>query len=113
MSEGGLQSPLWCQSIETEVMYQVLGRGSFELSLKFLSFNAFCLCLFIFSRMSDHDSSLEVQLPKELVDLTTIIDLRPECLATGDAAMQSAALTATKFIFDLGTLPTLNLHSFK
>ncbi|KAL0951134.1 hypothetical protein HGRIS_007871 [Hohenbuehelia grisea] len=42
-----------------------------------------------------------VQLPQELVDITNLLDERAEALATGDSAIQAAALRATKFVFDL------------
>lgn len=44
----------------------------------------------------------EVQLPEELDALSTLIDSKPEALATGDKDIQLAALRATKFVYDLG-----------
>lgn len=38
----------------------------------------------------------------ELVPLVKLVDERPEGFATGDLELQSAALQALKFVFDLG-----------
>jgi hypothetical protein len=48
------------------------------------------------------DAPLEPQLPSELVALANLINERTECLASGSQDIQTAALNATKFIFDLG-----------
>lgn len=49
----------------------------------------------------------DIQLPPELSNLSTIVDASPEVLATGSSDLQSTALNATKFIYDLGkyTMP--------
>lgn len=43
----------------------------------------------------------DIQLPPELSNLSTIVDASPEVLATGSSDLQSTALNATKFIYDL------------
>jgi hypothetical protein len=47
---------------------------------------------------------MALNLPVELLTLTNIINESPESLTTGNAGLRSAALIATKFIFDLGTV---------
>ncbi|KAH8120364.1 U3 small nucleolar ribonucleoprotein complex, subunit Mpp10 [Phellopilus nigrolimitatus] len=42
-----------------------------------------------------------VQLPSELSHLTTLINDKPEAFASGEKAIQDAALAAAKYIFDL------------
>lgn len=44
----------------------------------------------------------QVILPRELDDLSSFIQEKPESLATATAELQAIALRATKFIFDLG-----------
>lgn len=48
----------------------------------------------------------DVQLPNELLDLSNLIENTPESFASGSKDVQAAALCATKFVFDLGTLST-------
>lgn len=43
-----------------------------------------------------------MELPKELLTLADFVDAKPESLVLGDAEIQSAALEATKFLFDRG-----------
>jgi hypothetical protein len=45
------------------------------------------------------------RLPVELLTLTNLIEEAPEAFAAGNSKFQAAALDATKYIFDLGTLP--------
>ena len=54
-----------------------------------------------FSFMSE-DSDQEVVLPTVLSSLTNVIDSDLHNFAFGSATIQSAALSATKFLFDLG-----------
>ncbi|KAI0078906.1 Mpp10 protein [Panus rudis PR-1116 ss-1] len=55
--------------------------------------------------MSDVAVAVEPQedivLPLELGALSTVIDRKPEAIATGDKELQLAALQATKYVFDL------------
>jgi U3 small nucleolar RNA-associated protein MPP10 len=44
----------------------------------------------------------QVILPRELDDLSSFIQEKPESLATATAELRAIALRATKFIFDLG-----------
>lgn len=46
----------------------------------------------------------KVVLPRELHDLSSFIEEKPESLAAATAELQAIALRATKFIFDLGRL---------
>jgi hypothetical protein len=48
------------------------------------------------------DSDQEVVLPTFLSNLTNVIDSDLHNFASGSASIQSAALNATKFLFDLG-----------
>lgn len=43
-----------------------------------------------------------VVLPRELHDLSSFIEEKPESLAAATVELQTIALRATKFIFDLG-----------
>lgn len=58
---------------------------------------------------SDSGSDIEsIDLPKELSTLLSHVEARPESFLHGDAEIQSAALSATKFLFDRGAfLPSL------
>jgi len=49
------------------------------------------------------NSSVEgdIVLPAELQKLSTLLDTCPETLAIGNGEIHAAALTATKYIFDL------------
>ncbi len=44
---------------------------------------------------------VDIVLPAELQKLSTLLDDRPETLATGNGEIHAAALAATKYIFDL------------
>lgn len=44
----------------------------------------------------------KVVLPRELDDLSSFIQEKPESLAAATAELQAIALRATKFLFDLG-----------
>jgi len=48
------------------------------------------------------DSDQEVVLPTVLANLTNVIDSDLHNFASGSTNLQSAALNATKFLFDLG-----------
>lgn len=48
------------------------------------------------------DSDQEVVLPAALSDLTNVVDSDLHNFASGSTLIQSAALNATKFLFDLG-----------
>ena len=48
------------------------------------------------------DSDQEVVLPTVLSNLTNVIDSDLHNFASGSTDIQSAALNATKFLFDLG-----------
>ena len=50
---------------------------------------------------NERDNSNDVVLPPELQSLSTLLDESPESLASGNAAIQAAALNATKHTFDL------------
>lgn len=43
-----------------------------------------------------------IQLPNELLSLSNAVERYPETLASGNNVIQTAALNATKFVFDLG-----------
>jgi hypothetical protein len=44
----------------------------------------------------------DLQLPDQLLNLSKVVEKYPEAFASGSSQIQSAALSATKFIFDLG-----------
>lgn len=44
----------------------------------------------------------DIQLPLELLNLSTHLEKKPEALATGDEELQIAALKAAKHVFDMG-----------
>lgn len=46
--------------------------------------------------------SQPLNVPTELSQLSSVIDQKVESLALGDEEFQKSALTATKFLFDLG-----------
>ena len=46
----------------------------------------------------------ELILPNELIDLSNAITRIPESLTSGSNDTRTAALTATKFVFDIGNL---------
>ena len=51
---------------------------------------------------SEQNEVEEIQLPLELLDLSTRLEQQPEALATGDEELQIAALKAAKHVFDMG-----------
>jgi U3 small nucleolar RNA-associated protein MPP10 len=44
----------------------------------------------------------DIQLPDEFLNLSNVVERRPETFAAGSKDIQAAALKATKFVFDLG-----------
>ncbi|EGN96338.1 hypothetical protein SERLA73DRAFT_112603 [Serpula lacrymans var. lacrymans S7.3] len=52
----------------------------------------------------------KLELPSELQKLSSFTETSPECIATGNAALQAAALQATKFIFDLALQTERHSH---
>lgn len=44
----------------------------------------------------------ELNLPNELIDLSNVIAKYPESFTSGSNDIRAAALTATKFVFDIG-----------
>lgn len=46
----------------------------------------------------------DLSLAPPLAELATLLDTKPEALATGDNDIRLAALQAAKFVFDNGTL---------
>lgn len=50
---------------------------------------------------NETDISKDVVLPPDLQTLSALLDESPESLAIGNSAIQTAALNATKHIFDL------------
>lgn len=53
--------------------------------------------------MHSHQSPFSMQdLPTELTDLSNAIARHPESFALGSNDIRTAALTATKFVFDTG-----------
>jgi hypothetical protein len=46
----------------------------------------------------------DIQLPDEFLNLSNAVERYPETLASGNNVTQTAALNATKFVFDLGEL---------
>lgn len=45
----------------------------------------------------------DIQIPGELSRLSSLISAQPESFASGSKDIRDAALTATKYIFDLGS----------
>ena len=52
------------------------------------------------------DSDTETfELPSELSKLSSLLEEKPESLASGDKEIEEAALAAAKYIFDLSKFP--------
>ena len=49
-------------------------------------------------------------LPNELTDLSNAIEKHTESFTSGSNVIQTAALSATKFVFDIGNLSFQFLH---
>ena len=47
-----------------------------------------------------------IQLPPELETLSNLVEETPEKFASGSEEIRAAALSAAKFVYDLGMFPT-------
>jgi U3 small nucleolar RNA-associated protein MPP10 len=52
----------------------------------------------------------EVAVPAELERLSTLVRDKPEAFAAGDESIRTSALTAAKYVFDMGAHNVLHVY---